>query len=84
MNFSGGALAHSYAPQIIAFVKSEVTIRLVASVVLGIISHWLYDLLKGRKSIRAGCGAQRYAMQRTRGASPSTPVHQLTRKPRKL
>lgn len=81
VNFTGGAVAHSFAPQLIAFATNEFTLKFVASVGLGIISHWLYDLLKGRKSGRALCGAKASKVSGTRGASPNTPVHSSTIKP---
>ena len=50
VNFGAGAMARQFAPQLIGFATNELTIRFVCAVSLGIISHWLYDLLKRAKN----------------------------------
>lgn len=80
VNFTGGAAAQHFAPQLAALATNAFTLNIVASIGLGIVSHGLYDLVKGRKSSRAFCGAKRLKISRTRGASPSTSVHNSTTK----
>jgi hypothetical protein len=80
VNFTGGAAAQHFAPQLAALATNAVTRDIVASIGLGIASHWLYDLIKGRKSSRAFCGTKRLKISRTRGASPSTSVQNSSTK----